>query len=157
MQRGVSSRAIHNWMWIFRLFLAKHKFKKIQKKIYKRDIMQLFSANTAIFWDFFWSLNTCKNCPQKMLIICRQLFSVLQTGPKSAWISYFFLCDFYIMTLLTYIILNRHSFSKINQIGLFFKIFRQSQDSSRKGIKNHRVIHSHCYFRIFQHNRINTF
>ena len=46
-QGGVSSRAGRNWLWIFSLFYAKKK--KSKKKNYKRDIMQLFSADATIF------------------------------------------------------------------------------------------------------------
>ena len=55
-QGGVSSRAIHNWLWIFSLFVAK---KNSKKKNCKRDITQHFSADaTMIFkksllWFFF--------------------------------------------------------------------------------------------------------
>ena len=40
-QGGVFSRAIHNWLWISSLVLAKKKFKKKWNFIffYKRDIM----------------------------------------------------------------------------------------------------------------------
>ena len=45
-QRGVSSRARHNWFWIFSLFWA--------KKNYKRDIKQLFPADaTVLFYKMF--------------------------------------------------------------------------------------------------------
>ena len=39
-QGGVSSRAIHNWLWIFSLFWAKIKIKiKINKKIIIKEIL----------------------------------------------------------------------------------------------------------------------
>ena len=39
---GASSRAIQNWLWIYlAYFLPKKKF-------YKRDIMQLFSADASV-------------------------------------------------------------------------------------------------------------
>ena len=46
-QEGISSRAKHNWLWIFSPFWD--KIKKNKKKNYKRFIMQLFSTNATIF------------------------------------------------------------------------------------------------------------
>ena len=105
LYRSVSSRAIHNWLWIFSIFLAKIKIqnKLKKKKSYKRDIMQLFSANATIifkkYFILFLPLKTWKNCSQKLLIIGPKLFSVLPTSPKSAQKNGS-LHNFYIMTLV---------------------------------------------------------
>ena len=46
-QGGVSSRAIHNWLWMFSLLLGRTKLKTN----HQTDIMQLFSADTIIFLE----------------------------------------------------------------------------------------------------------
>ena len=45
-QGADSSRAIHNWLWIFSLFWGKIFFSKNQ--FYKRDVLQLFSADATM-------------------------------------------------------------------------------------------------------------
>jgi hypothetical protein len=72
-------------------FYQNNFFLNIEKKEYKRDIMQLFSADAAMFLkniNIFLLTKTWKNRPQKLLIIGPKFFSVLPTGRKSAQISY---------------------------------------------------------------------
>ena len=47
VQGGVSSRARHNWLWVFNLFWAQKRYNKFI------NIMQLFSTNPTVFKIFF--------------------------------------------------------------------------------------------------------
>ena len=47
-QGSVSSRVIHNWLWISSLFWA----KKVNKRIYKRYFRQLFKGQIISKWFF---------------------------------------------------------------------------------------------------------
>ena len=93
-QGGVSSRAIHNWFWIFSLFFDK---KKIQKKyqiklFFIKEILCNFlvrSLQCFFFKYFFFAHKNMKKPASKVAHNWPQiLFSVLPTGPKSAQISY---------------------------------------------------------------------
>ena len=48
-QGDVSSRAIHNWLWIFRQSYTKKK-KDQKQSFIKKYIMQLFSADATMFF-----------------------------------------------------------------------------------------------------------
>ena len=46
------------------------------------SFMQLFSANATIFLFSFLPMKTCKNCPQKMLVIGpKKFFSTVMSCP----------------------------------------------------------------------------
>ena len=86
---GVSRRARNNWMWTCSLFWA----KKNQTLFFKRDIMQLFSADATIyiFLNQFFAYENIKKHFQKLHTL-RPKFHILFHKNGS-------LCDFYILTL----------------------------------------------------------
>jgi hypothetical protein len=71
--------------------IQKNSKKSSKKKIYKRDIMQLFSANATIFpkdFKYFFAHENMKKTLSKVAHNRPHCFSVLPTRPKLAQISY---------------------------------------------------------------------
>ena len=92
---------------VFSCFWGQKNFKKF---FCKRHFMQLFSADARIFlkkfWDFFLSLKTWKNYPQKLLIIGPSAFFFSVADRPKTCRNHIFplhknvsLRNFYIMTL----------------------------------------------------------
>ena len=89
-------------------FEPKKKEKKIRIFFYKRDIMQLFSADGTMFlkkFKHFFAHENMKKSPQKLLIIGPNFFfqycQPVQNQPKSHFVFHknVSLHNFYIMTL----------------------------------------------------------
>ena len=60
-QGGDSSRAIHNWLWIFSLIWGKKKNQKKKKNFIKKILLFFFKIKNKIL-----ALKTWENCPQKI-------------------------------------------------------------------------------------------
>ena len=108
-QGGISSRAIDNWLWMFSLFFAKKNSKHSKKIFYKRDIMQLFSADTTMFLKETLKFFACENMKKPASKVAHnrpqfffQYCQPAQNQPKSNILFHKngSRCDFYIMTLI---------------------------------------------------------
>ena len=85
-KRGASSRAMHNWMWIFSLFLAPQRYSKEILKKFKRE--------------YFFTPESLKKLVSKVAYNRHQFF-LAPNQPIFLTLKNGCLHDFYIRTLYT--------------------------------------------------------